>query len=101
HGPTARNISNNETEDIPFSRSTDGVIASTTTALVRSVLGLIMNYIDRLGYTVHSVTTDGFISDFPWERMLEIDEYLSGISTVFQKVIKACWGETLDWSTGK
>lgn len=101
HGNTARNILNNETEVIPFSRITDGVIASTTTALVRSVLGLIMNYIDRQGYTVHSVTTDGFISDFPWERMLEIDEYLSGISTVFQKVIKACWGETLDWSTGK
>lgn len=101
HGNTARNVLNDETEVIPFSKITDGVLASTTTSLVRAVLGLIMNYIDRCGYTVHSVTTDGFISDFPWERMLEIDEYLAGISTVFSKIIKKCWNEELDWSTGK
>ena len=60
-----------------------------------------MNYISERGYTVHSVTTDGFISDYPWEKMLEIDEYLGSISTVFKKVIKACWGEELNHQTGK
>lgn len=101
HGNTARNALNDETEVIPFSKITDGVLASTTTSLVRAVLGLIMNYIDRAGFTVHSVTTDGFISDFPWSRMLEIDEYLASISSVFSKIIKKCWNEELDWATGK
>ena len=101
HGNTGRNIVTDETEVIPFSKITDGVIASTTTALVRCVLGIIMNYISDRGYTVHSVTTDGFISDYPWEDMLEIDDYLGSISTVFKKVIKACWGEDLDHKTGK
>ena len=101
HGNTGRNIVTDETENIPFSKITDGVIASTTTALVRCVLGIIMNYISERGYTVHSVTTDGFISDYPWEDMLEIDEYLGSISTVFKKVIKACWGEELNHQTGK
>ena len=101
HGNTGRNIVTDETENIPFSKITDGVIASTTTALVRCVLGIIMNYISERGYTVHSVTTDGFISDYPWEKMLEIDEYLGSISTVFKKVIKACWGEELNHQTGK
>lgn len=101
HGNTGRNIVTDETEIIPFSKITDGVIASTTTALVRCVLGIIMNYISERGYTVHSVTTDGFISDYPWEKMLEIDEYLGSISTVFKKVIKACWGEELNHQTGK
>lgn len=45
HGNTGRNIVTDETETIPFSKITDGVIASTTTALVRCVLGIIMNYI--------------------------------------------------------
>lgn len=101
HGNTGRNIVTDETENIPFSKITDGVIASTTTALVRCVLGIIMNYISERGYTVHSVTTDGFISDYPWEQMLEIDEYLGSISTVFKKVIKSCWGEELNHQTGK
>ncbi|MBO1925582.1 hypothetical protein J4711_12590 [Staphylococcus epidermidis] len=33
--------------------------------------------------------------------MLEIDDYLASISTVYQKVIKACWGEDLEYKTGK
>ncbi|ETJ05913.1 MAG: DNA-directed DNA polymerase [Streptococcus parasanguinis DORA_23_24] len=101
HGNTARNILTDVSEVIPYSKITDGVIASTTTSLVRCVLGMIMNYIADHGYTVHSVTTDGFISDFPWNKMLEIDDYLASISTVYQKVIKACWGEDLEYKTGK
>ena len=101
HGNTARNILSDKTEVIPFSRITDPVIASTTTSLVRCCLGIIMNYIAEQGYTVHSVTTDGFISDFPWSRQLEIDEYLNSITPVYQKIIKSCWGETLDYSNGK
>lgn len=51
HDNTGRNIVTDETEIILFSKITDGVIASTTTALVRCVLGIIMNYISERGYT--------------------------------------------------
>lgn len=93
HGNTARNIITDDMENIPFSRITDGVMASTITAVVRQMLGFIMHFIDQAGYKVYSVTTDGFISNFPPERQCEIDDYLATISPVYREVLEKCWND--------
>lgn len=49
------------------------VLAAHTTSLVRALISLTMAEVINKGYMVHSVTTDGFISDIPYEELLSIN----------------------------
>lgn len=62
---------------------TNPVTASLTTSIVRSVLIAACNEITSLGYHVYSVTTDGFISDFPHDKLENLTLY--GLSDCLKK----------------
>ena len=56
--------------------------ATYTTALVRCMLIGCINQLHDLGYTVYSVTTDGFITNAPTEVVRSLDAY--GFAQIFQ-----------------
>lgn len=65
----------NEMEDIGCSKITNPVFASFITSIVRCILIAAQNQISELGYNTYSVTTDGFISDIPFDKLSELDLY--------------------------
>lgn len=64
-----------EMEDIGCSSITNPVSAAMITSIVRAVLLAAQNQITDLGYTVYSVTTDGFISNIPENALKALDLY--------------------------
>lgn len=92
HGRKVRNILLDRMDYVPASGITDSVEASTITAVVRMLLALIMDYVVGAGFRVHSVTTDGFITDFPQDRLNEIDAMLAAHSPDFQRIIDEVFG---------
>ena len=64
-----------EMEDIGCSSITNPVSAAMITSIVRAVLLAAQNQITDMGYTVYSVTTDGFISNIPEEALKALDLY--------------------------
>lgn len=67
--------SENRMVDIGESQITSPVIASMITSGVRSVLLAAINEITSKGYEVYSVTTDGFISDAPYDVVKSLKLY--------------------------
>lgn len=75
---------------------TNEVLVAHLTSLVRALISLTMAEVINRGYTIHSVTTDGFISDIPYEELLEINagtltdafkgarKYLSGKEKIWE-----------------
>lgn len=75
---------------------TNEVLVAHLTSLVRALISLTMAEVINKGYTIHSVTTDGFISDIPYEELLEINagtltdafkgarKYLSGKEKIWE-----------------
>ncbi|MBR5185670.1 MAG: hypothetical protein IKW19_05165, partial [Akkermansia sp.] len=64
-----------EMEDIGCSSITNPVSAAMITSIVRAVLLAAQNQIADMGYTVYSVTTDGFISNIPEDALKALDLY--------------------------
>jgi len=64
-----------EMEDIGASCVTNPVSASQITSIVRAVLLATQNQLSNLGYLTCSVTTDGFISNAPFEVLKSCDLY--------------------------
>lgn len=72
------------------------ILASHVTSLVRALISLTMAEVINRGYTVHSVTTDGFISDVGYEELIDINvpvltqafkdarKYLSGKEKIWE-----------------
>lgn len=60
-------------EDLGCSSVTNPVSASLITAYVRAELIAVLNEIECLGFKSYSVTTDGFISDIPEEKLKYLD----------------------------
>lgn len=68
YGKTAQNVSRTNSKSNDESVLTNPVSACLATAFVRSVLFCAFNLIDQAGYKVYSATTDGLITDMPFER---------------------------------
>lgn len=65
----------NEMEDLGCSAITNPVSAMMTTAIVQCVLLACQNQLHELGYMSCSVTTDGLISDCPYDVLAGLDLY--------------------------
>lgn len=103
YGKTAQNVSLKKTYDayedemdtIGASSITNPFVACMTTSLVQCFLLAACNEIERKGYKVYSATTDGFISNAPYELVEKLDlygfkKYLSK-SRVFLTKDKTAW----------
>ncbi len=71
----AWSVYRNEMEDIGASCVTNPVSASQITSIVRAVLLATQNELSNCGYSTCSVTTDGFISDAPFEVLKSCNLY--------------------------
>lgn len=74
---------------------TSPVHASIITSLVRACLLATMNQLSNMGYHIYSVTTDGFISDAPFDVVKHLDLY--GFRSFFQSVRYDLTGEYDMW----
>lgn len=91
YGKTAQNIAEHkswsafrqEMDEVGGSVITSPVHASMITAGIRSVLCAAMNQLEELGHCVYSYTTDGFISDAPFDVLTGLDLY--GLAEPFTK----------------
>lgn len=83
YGKTAQNVVKKHTwsaykdmmEDLGCSAITNPVSAMMTTAIVQCVLLASQNQLHNLGYMSCSITTDGFISDCPYDVLASLDLY--------------------------
>ena len=90
YGKTAQNVDPKNRYDawlmehVPSEPSlvTSPYHAAYTTALVRCMLIACINQLQKMGYRVYSVTTDGFITDAPAEVVRGLDAY--GFTAIFQ-----------------
>ena len=71
HKKRVYDMRDRSTKPLPPSRITNPAFASFITSFVRGLLGEIINNIDR-DKIVFSCTTDGFLTNFPEERMNEL-----------------------------
>lgn len=69
-------------EEIGCSSLTSPVHACIITGSVRAMLNASMNQLHKLGFECHSVTTDGFISNAPFEVLNSLDLY--GFNDIFR-----------------
>ena len=73
----------NKKNGMPFCNITNPYYYSMTTAIVRSYLIDLIDKIEKRNYKVHSITTDGFITDAPAELIKELED-----STPIGKALK-------------
>ncbi|MCR5137175.1 MAG: hypothetical protein K6C12_08760 [Oscillospiraceae bacterium] len=91
YGKNAQNVVQKQTwsaksggmEDIGPSAITNPVSACMITSIVRAVLLAAQNQCNGLGYMTCSVTTDGFISDIPENKLKSLDLY--GLRSVMEQ----------------
>ena len=103
YGKTAQNIKQKSSwnaeaammKDIGCSSITSPVHACLTTAGVRAVLNATINQLSKLGYKCYSVTTDGFISDAPFEVLNSLDLY--GFGKIFREARSRLTGSPEMW----
>ena len=103
YGKTAQNIkpksswnAYSETmQKIGGSALTSPVHACLITAGVRAILRATMNQLSDLGYKCYSVTTDGFISNAPFEVLQNLDLY--GFRDIFGDARKRLTGSSQIW----
>lgn len=84
-----------EMEPVGFSSITNPILATTATAIVRTILIIAANQIMDLGYKVYSITTDGMISDIPFELLQDLDLY--GLRDIYLEHLEYIRGETEMW----
>ena len=72
---SAWNVYKNQMDDIGISCITNPVSAAQITSIVRAILLATQNQLHNQGYHCVSVTTDGFISDAPYDVVNALDLY--------------------------
>ena len=82
-------------EAIGGSDITSPVHACITTSGVRACLLAALNQLDELGYTVYSVTTDGFISDAPFDVVQRLNLY--DFANLFMRTRMEITGDPSMW----
>ena len=104
YGKTAQDVIDKHTwsalkermENIGGSAVTSPVHACLITAGVRAVLIASINQLEDMGYKVYSVTTDGFITDAPFDVLDGLD--LFGLAGYFRNSRVAITGKDEMWS---
>ncbi len=103
YGKIAQNIMSKSSWDaycekmvkIGASALTSPVHACLITAGVRAILHATMNQLSDLGHKCYSVTTDGFISDAPFEVVENLDLY--GFRDIFGAAREQLIGSSKIW----
>ena len=80
--------------DLSGSKITSPYHASATTAIIRCALIAAMNQLEEKGYRCFSVTTDGFISDAPFDVLKSLDLY--GFTEIFMRARRSLVGENAE-----
>jgi hypothetical protein len=81
--------------DLPPSNITQPLIAATITSLVRAIVTAAMHQLHKLGFRIASVTTDGFLTDAPFEVLNGLD--LFGFKYIYEAVRNAMVGDPAMW----
>lgn len=103
YGKTAQNIKPKSSwnafsslmREIGSSKLTSPVHACMITSITRCILISAMNQLSKLGFNCYSVTTDGFISDAPFDILNGLDLY--GFSEIFRNARMRLTGSPEMW----
>ena len=82
-------------EDLPPSSITQPLIAATTTSIVRAIVSAAMNQLHKQGFRIASVTTDGFLSDAPFEVLNSLK--LFGFKAAYEAARNELVGDPTMW----
>lgn len=93
----AWNAHEQEMDAVGGSSITSPYHAAMTTSLVRAQLLATMNQLHDAGYSVLSVTTDGFITDASCDEVSTLDLY--GLASVLLEAREALTGDPTIWET--
>lgn len=85
-----------ETDELGVSPITSPIYASMITGIIRTILITTINEIHKKGYRVFSVTTDGFITDAPFEFVDNLD--LNGFASIYRASHQLADGKSVMWS---
>jgi len=88
-------LSNNKSEILPPSSITSAPYASHVTSLIRAIILASMNGIYDAGYVVLHATTDGFMSNIPYERLSSMPLY--GFTDAYRSTLKSMTGSESMW----
>ena len=94
-GKRAYSTRHDQTRPIPMSPITSAPQAALTTGLVRAVVSAAMIQMNKLGYSIASVTTDGFLTDAPADVLTNLD--LFGLRKGFEDARHALLGSETIW----
>jgi hypothetical protein len=83
--------------DLPPSIITQPLIAAMTTSIVRAIVSIAMHELHNLGYRIASVTTDGFLTDAPFEVLDSLK--LFGFREAYRYVRGEMVGDETMWET--
>jgi biotin operon repressor len=105
YGKTAQGLSRkrnystrtDSVEDLPPSIITQPLIAAMTTSLVRAKVTAAMHQLHELGYQIASVTTDGFLTDAPFDVLNGLS--LFGFRDAYKYVRYKMVGDDTMWET--
>jgi hypothetical protein len=81
--------------DLPPSIITQPMIASMVTSLVRAIVSVAMHQLHERGFRIASVTTDGFLTDAPYEVLNSLN--LFGFKSVYEAVRNTLVGDPTVW----
>ena len=84
-------------EDTPPSSITQPLLASMTTSLVRAIVSVAMHQLHMKGFRIASVTTDGFLTDAPFEVLNSLN--LFGFKAIYEAVRGMMTGDPTMWET--
>jgi len=82
-------------EDTPPSSITQPILAAMTTSLVRAIVSVAMHQLHERGYRIASVTTDGFLTDAPFEVLNSLS--LFGFKALYEAVRNMMVGDPTMW----
>jgi len=103
YGKTAQGLSRKRSystrtdsvNDLPPSNITQPLIAAMTTSIVRAIVTAAMHQLYKLGYRIASVTTDGFLTDAPFDVLNDLRLY--GFRDVYKAVRGMMVGDDTMW----
>ena len=95
-GKSSRSLTTSEMEELNPSCLTSPIIAAYVTAIVRCMLCAAIVQLHELGYCCYSVTTDGFITNAPFDVLDSLD--LFGWSELARDAEKALSGNPTLWT---
>jgi len=89
------NSRTNKVEDLPPSSITQPIFAAMTTSWVRAIVSAAMHELHLKGYRIASVTTDGFLSDAPFEVLKSLN--LFGFKKLYETAREMLVGDPTMW----